>query len=496
MQPLLALLPILVFVALLLGLRLSAATAGLVSAAACLAIAYLAFGYPLGSIDLLGPLLEAGFTAISILWIILPALAIHEYQTRTGATATLAAWLSSVSAKPQLAALLIAWFFALFLEGAAGFGTPIALAAPLLVAVGFTPVRALAMALLGHAAGVSFGAVGTPIVPLLNAAPLDPYVLSILIVALHAVLGLLLPAIVFRMARPAERSERANWYWVPVAAALFFVPAAALAWFLGPELPTLGGALLGLVLFAAVVRRERAAAAGAPPVPAMEVGKAALPYLLVLVGVLLTRMIQPVAGMLRSADLTWRLDAFGGSVAPLYHPGTMLMAGLVVAALVSRPLARRELRPALVAAAARLAPVGLALVAVLVLARLMVHSGMIETLAGSAASMAGPHWPAASPLVGALGSFVTGSATTSNILFADFHVAVSAAGGFSPLLPLAGQGFGAAIGNIVAPHNIIAGAATVGLIGREAATLRQTIPVCLVYALLGGAILLLIGPAW
>jgi lactate permease len=106
----------------------------------------------------------------------------------------------------------------------------------------------------------------------------------------------------------------------------------------------------------------------------------------------------------------------------------------------------------------------------------------------------GSYWPAVSPLLGALGSFVTGSATASNILFADFHVAVATATGFSALLPLAGQGFGAAIGNIVAPHNIIAGAATVGLIGREAVTLRQTIPVCLLYALLGGILILL--AAW
>ena len=99
---------------------------------------------------------------------------------------------------------------------------------------------------------------------------------------------------------------------------------------------------------------------------------------------------------------------------------------------------------------------------------------------------------AVAPLVGALGSFVTGSATASNILFADLHVAVSVAEGLSPLASLAGQGFGAAIGNIVAPHNIIAGAATVGLIGREAALLRLTIPICLLYAILGGGVVLLL----
>ncbi len=133
-----------------------------------------------------------------------------------------------------------------------------------------------------------------------------------------------------------------------------------------------------------------------------------------------------------------------------------------------------------------------ALVSVLLLARLMVHSGMIEVLSISAATAAGAYWPAVSPIVGAVGPFVTGSATASNILFTDLHVTVSSAEGLTPTAALAGQGFGAAIGNIVAPHNIIAGAATVGLIEREAALLKLTIPICVGYAVLGGFAVLLI----
>jgi lactate permease len=355
MQPLLALLPILLFVGLLVGLRLSAANAGLVSAATCLALTY--FAYPGAAMGLLGPLLEAGFTALSILWIILPALAIHEYQTRSGATDTLAAWLSSISDRPQVAALLVAWFFALFLEGAAGFGTPVALAAPLLVAVGFSPERALVMALLGHAAGASFGAVGTPILPLLAAAPLDPRTLAAIIVGLHAAVGFILPGIVFYMARPQAASDRARWYWVPLAGALYFVPAGALAWFLGPELPTLGGALFGLLLFAVLAKRAQTGDL-AKQIPAAAVVRAALPYLLVLLVVLATRLPQPIAETLRSAALTWRLGAFGGSVAPLYHPGTMLMAGLLAAAAVSRHRVGYVLGPSLAAAMSRLPAVG------------------------------------------------------------------------------------------------------------------------------------------
>jgi lactate permease len=486
----LALLPLLLFVVLLVGLRLSAAWAGLAGAIAGLAVAVFAFGYPVGMLSLAGPAAEALFTAATIVWIVFPALAIYEFQKRTGATDAIGRWLGSVSGRPQTRILLVAWFFALFLEGAAGFGTPVALVAPMLVALGLDPLKALVLALLGHAAGVSFGAVGTPVVPLLAAVAVDPRLLSLLTVGLNAAVGWALAALLFSAAAPDRTEERASWLWPMAAALLFFVPAAALAWFAGPELPTLGGALVGGVLFAALLRWRLAAAGDAAAEPAGRVWLAMLPYLLVLALILVTRLVPANAAWLQDIRIAWTLgDDFAGAMAPLYHPGTMLMLALLLAAALVRP-GRGALATSLSEAARRMPPVILALVAVLLLARLMVHGGMIEALARSAAGALGANWPVAAPLVGALGSLVTGSATASNIILGDFQVAAAAAAGLAPLLPLAGQGFGAGIGNIVAPHNIVAGAATVGLVGREGEVLRRTIPICLACAAAGGAILL------
>ena len=484
----LALLPFIAFVVLLVGLRRSAAEAGVWSAAGGLAIAVLVFDYPLNSLALAGPALEAVFTSATILWIIFPALCIYEYQLRTGATAEIGRWLASVSTKPQIHALLLAWFFGLFLEGAAGFGTPIALVAPMLVGLGFAPLRALVLALFGHAAGVSFGAVGTPIVPLVETMAADPRTLSLLIMLLHGAIGWMLAMLVFRLARPDDPAMRASWLAPIGAALLFLVPAAVFAWATGPELPTLGGALIGALLFVVVVRRRRMAPAGS--IPAGTLAMAAMPYLAVLVLILATRLVPPITSILQEATLEWTLGRnFGGSLAPLYHPGTLLMLSLLIPASANAT-GRSMLNVTFVAAARRLPPVALALVSVLLLARFMVHSGMIEALALAAAELLGSAWPLASPLTGALGSFVTGSATTSNIVLAEFQVSAASAGNVAPLLALAGQGFGAAIGNIVAPHNIVAGAATVGLIGREGEVLKQTLPVCLLYAVAGGALLL------
>jgi lactate permease len=143
-------------------------------------------------------------------------------------------------------------------------------------------------------------------------------------------------------------------------------------------------------------------------------------------------------------------------------------------------------------AALKLAPVTVALVAMLGLSRLMVYAGMVDALASAAALAAGAAWPLFAPFVGLLGTFVTGSATASNILFTDFQLATAERLELSVLALLGAQGFGAAVGNIVCPHNIIAAGATVNLTGKEGEVLRRTLGVALLYALLGGVLALLV----
>lgn len=494
MAELLALLPILLLLFCMTVIGWSAAWSGMVSAVVAIAVAILAFGYEAEGIALAGPLLEAGFTAATILWIVYPALALHELQMRSGASERIGTWLTSISDKPEVLVLILAWFFALLLEGAAGFGTPVALVAPMLVTLGFSPQRALVLALIGHAAGVSFGAVGIPMIPLLEAAPLAPRELSLTIMLLHAALGWMLASVVFRLGVP--EGQEANWVVVPIAAFFYLLPAVALAWWSGPELPTLGGALIGGLMFIALVKWRWPPGPRTSAIANDGIFLAVLPYVLVIATIVITRTLPVLTASLQSFALDWELAGrFGGSVKPFYHPGTMLMLALAVT-VIARKSSRAALLPSLANAARRLPLVAVALVSVLLLARVMVHSEMIGTLASAAAGLLGSAWPLAVPLVGALGSFITGSATASNILFGGFQVAAADATGLAPMLALAGQGFGAAIGNVIAPHNIVAGAATVGLVGREGAVLRTTLPVCLAYASAGGLLLIALVRVW
>ncbi len=485
----LALTPIGLLLTLLIGARWSAAAAGSAAAALAIVLSMTVFGAPSLS-GLTGPFLEALFQSATILWIIFPALCIHEFQVRTGATELFGRALAGLSDDPRIVALLIAWFFACFLEGAAGFGTPIALAAPLLVAAGFSPPAALLLAVAGCAVAVPFGAIGTPMVPLLAETGLDPAALSLAVALLNGSVGWIIALMLVRIAA-ADRGLRAGsaMLWAGAAAILFFTISALLAWATGPELPTLGAAILGGAVFVAAVRRRKrleAAEIRTPPGP--ELLRAALPYLIVAGLILATRMIPPLTALLRDLDIGWRLDGdYQGTVAPLYHPGTMLMlaflsAGVFVrGGLASLPSAARG-------AARRLPRVAIALVAVLTLARTMVHAGMIEELAVATATTIGSALPLVSPLLGLLGGFVTGSGTASNILLSGFQASAAERAGIPPMLAAAGQAVGAAAGNLVAPHNIVAGAATVGLLGREGEILRRTMPIALAYAGAAGVV--------
>jgi len=486
MTVLAAALPLILVLVAMGAFHLSAASAGLLGLIAAIALTVTVFAPGGGGagLTLMGAGSEAMMSTLTILWIVLPALMLYEFQDRTSALARIRDALSGLTDNRRLQVLLIAWFFGLFMEGAAGFGTPVALAAPLLVGLGYTPVRAVTLALLGHAAGVSFGAVGTPTLAQVNLTDLSPTALSGTVALVQAAISpiLLLAAVRLSDDRPLSRAELA---WTGLAWVSFCIPSVALASLAGPELPSLGGALIGLLVFAGLLWRQTRTAL--PDLRGLAADLA--PYGAILALVLVTRLLDPLQEALGSLVISWSMvGRFSGSFAPLYHPGTLLFAGLALGALATGRT--QALSPALGAALRRMLPVAMALLAMLCLSRVMVHGGLISALAEAAATT-GALWPLLAPLIGVLGTFVTGSATASNILFTEFQVTVATTLSAPPILFAAAQGFGSAIGNIVAPHNIIAGSATVGLVGREGAVLSKTLWICALACLAGGTLFLL-----
>ncbi|MBA4148219.1 MAG: L-lactate permease [Verrucomicrobia bacterium] len=504
---LLATFPLLLIVVLMLILHWPAARAGAVGLLAALVLALGVFGYgqrvypQLGIPSAVGgALIEALFTTATILWIIGPAICLYNLQKITGGIEVLRQSLGKISTDPKIAALLVAWFFALFMEGAAGFGAPIALAAPFLVSAGFKPVQAVALALIGHSVGVSFGAVGTPIIPQVEATGLSGAELARATGIYHSLLGWVMLAILVFLVTRTDRPEnkgKSIWAWAAFAAVAFLVPFFIISRFVGPELPTLGGAFIGGTLFIGATLLIRQRTEPREIVPTLETSglsllRAAGPYLALIGLVLLTRLFSPVRDLVFAVEWKWALgDTFRGAFRPFYHPGTLLWLAFIAAVFCLRA-SRDQIHSALGQTLKQLTTVTIALAAMLGLARIMVHSGMIELTAVAVAGIAGGAWPFFAPFIGVLGTFVTGSATTSNILFTDFQQSAAQNVGLPVDKIVGAQGFGAAVGNIICPHNIIAGGATVGLKGEEGVVLRKTLPACLIYATLGGLLALLL----
>lgn len=517
-----AAIPILAALLFLVVLRWPARLAMPVCAAVTAMIS--AFPWGVSGARIAAATIEGLWVTASILLIVFGALLFLDLLRRTGAIAVLQRSFGAISPDGRVQAVLVGWILGSFLEGAAGFGTPAAITAPLLIGLGFRPLSAVVVALVGDSTAVSFGAVGTPMIigmgQGLAGAPAAPEVADIArqIATADLVLGTVMPAILV-LAVVFSR-EGARGLSVGLAAAPFALTvgaaqaggAWAVAHTLGPEFPSLVGPITGLAMALLLVRtgwfipRSSWSVQAAPALD--EVGgearrpsavRAFAPYGLLLAILIVSRApVLPVGGWLRSVGVGMS-DILGtgltARVEPLFSPG----AAFLVCAALSAPLLRAGgsgLARAAVSAAGVTGQTAIALVAAIVTVRLFIHSGenaagldaMPLELADALAHAAGGVWPVVAPWVGALGSFIAGSATFSNMLFARLQLAVASDLGFAPAPILALQGIGSAAGNMVCVHNVVAACAVAGILGQEGSVIRRTALPMLAYLLLAGVV--------
>jgi len=317
------------------------------------------------------------------------------------------------------------------------------------------------------------------------------------------------------------RAGLAAWKFALFGGLAFTVPYTLTAVFLGPEFPTLIGGLVGLGIVIPAARRgfltpaqiwdfpaaaqeqDETSSANAlseqMPEHSMSPTKAWLPYILLGFLLMLSRLeFLPLRGWLRSFILTWE-NIFGTEVTvtarPLYLPPTIF---LIVVALTIwlHGMKPQSVKRAFSDALPLLQKTALALGAAVLLARVFINSevngagleSMPLTLADGMAALVGGVWPAVAPLVGTIGSFVAGSVTVSNLMFALFQFGVAAQIGVSTALVLALQCVGASAGNIICVSNVVAAEATVGLVGREGLLIRKVLLPTLYYIIFAGVL--------
>jgi lactate permease len=546
---LLALLPIAISAILLLGLQWPAKRAMPVTLTVTVVLALFVWEMSLGRVS--ASIIQGLMVTVSVLWIIFGAIFLLNTLKHTGAIQVIRQGFTQVSPDRRIQAIIIAWCFGTFIEGASGFGTPAAIAAPLLVAIGFPALGAVLMGMMIQSTPVSFGAIGTPIVIgvtnglnneaintelLAHGSNWDMYLQLITseVAIIHAIVGTFMPVLMAMMLTRffgANKSWREGLEVLPFAlfaGLAFTIPYALTGIFLGPEFPALIGGMVSMVivitaskkgLFMPKTNWDFQPSSTWPkswigtleikeekiPSNKLSTVSAWVPYVLVSTLLVCSRVFPDFKSALVSIGFSWSNilgeSGISSSISPLYLPGGLLVIAAIFAAilhcrgkqsLVALAKASKESTKTVIGA-------GFVLMFTIPMVRIFINSGVnltdIPSMPVASAELFsaifGAGYPLISPLIGSLGAFIAGSNTVSNMMFSQFQFEAANTLGISSALMVATQAVGAAAGNMIAIHNVVAASATVGLLGQEGVTLRKTIIPTAYYVIVSGIIALI-----
>jgi len=548
---LIALAPIAIVMLLLVILRWPAKKAMPIAYFVTVVIAFLVWKTP--GAQIAAASIHGLVTAANLLFIVFGAILLLNTLKACGDIHAIRQGFIDISPDRRVQAIIIAWLFGSFIEGAAGFGAPAAIAAPLLVAIGFPAMAAVVVALIIQSTPVSFGAVGTPILVGVNTGLSgQPEVASVVaaqgmthesylhligetVALLHGIAGSFVPLIMVSLMTRFFGKNRsfgeglAIWKFALFAGLAFTIPSNILARFLGPEFPSLLGALVGLCL---VVPATRAGLFQpkkpwafpdeeewdtewrgelqidvhdhAAKVSGRHLIKAWSPYLIVAALLVITRPVQPIKAFITSDAVTisWANifnSGIGTKSQPLYLPGFIFVVTVVLCYAIFR-MNQTQIRQSLGESGRTVLGAASALVFAVPMVQVFINSKsdslaqMPIVLADGVSTLFGSLWPLIAPTIGGLGAFIAGSNTISNMLFAFFQFSMAQKIGATEHIVVALQAVGGAAGNMICVHNVVFASATVGLLGKEGSVIRKTLAPMIGYALFAGALgLVMIG---
>ncbi|MFT4303477.1 MAG: L-lactate permease [Candidatus Woesearchaeota archaeon] len=472
---------------------------------------------------------DGTLTALDIMLIVIGALLLIEIMKKSKRINVIIANLKSISKDSRVQLVIIGWAFVCFLEGIAGFGTPTAIVAPLLVALGYPTVAAVAIPLMFDTAPTTFGAVGVPIsygiptaIPGISEAILRET--AIYSAMLHSIVALFLPlAAILILTRffTKEKSWKLGFdatAFAFVGSISFIIPYTLTAIYIGPELPSIIGAITALIIIIIFAKKKwlmpkkewhfdleksidekvhKHISEKGIEVNLKSTLIAWLPYFMVAIILIITRIKSlGIYDLIRKVTITVP-ELFGTTITYnnfiLYHPGTIFIIIAIISSIIFK-MQTKEVVESFYSTFRKLVPAIITLIFTIILVKVLLNSGnagmksMLIIPAEALAGMVGVAWYAVAPFIGSLGSFISGSNTVSNILFSALHEGIANDLGRNLALLLALQAVGGAVGNMICIHNIVAGCSTVGIAGQESKILRVTLIPSLIYASIIGIV--------
>ena len=524
LSSLIALLPIAFFFVALAVLRMKGWLAGTITVAIALAVALLFYRMPLSQ-----AFAAAGYGFVyglwPIAWIILGAVFLYKVSVKTGQFDIIRASILSVTEDQRLQMLMVGFAFGAFLEGAAGFGAPVAITAALLVGLGFKPLYAAGLCLIVNTAPVAFGAMGIPIIVAGQVTGLDAFEIGQM--AGRQLPFLTLIVLFWIMAiMDGWRGVKETWPAVLVAGGSFAIAQYLTSNFIGPELPDITASLTSLVCLTLFLRRWKPvrifrfdtqtsaeAAAQALEAPRHSTGqivKAWSPFLILTAMVTiwsippfkalfaaggalehwvlkipvpsldeLVQKMPPIVPVPTGYEAIYRFDAVSAT-------GTAIMLGAVIAIVLLKMRPAAALRTFGETANELKVPI-YSIGMVLAFAFIANYSGLSATLA-LALAHTGKAFTFFSPFLGWLGVFLTGSDTSSNALFSALQATTAQQIGVSEVLLVAANTTGGVTGKMISPQSIAIACAAVGLAGKESDLFRFTVKHSLIFTVMVGII--------
>ena len=522
-----ALLPIAALLVLLVGLKWTAVRAAVVGFFAAVLVAMLFYKTTGGQI--VTESLKGLWNSVSIIIVIFPAILIYEISLQSGAFPAIRKEVTRLIPDRLLQVLALGWCFSSFLQGPSGFGVPIAVTAPLLIAIGVKPLWAVAIPLLGHAWANTFGTLALAWDALVQQVELpgDVWVSAaiwsgIFLLFMNVLAGIFI-----------------CWFFGGVRSVLHGLPAIVVLsavmgggqMLLAAPLPSLATvvpttAALGCCLLLAKMGRYSAAkpdetspvmqSVTEEPKPlsadGLNLHQAMLPYYALTVISLVVLLVKPLKAYLGGVVTT--SFAFPGAttglgfvsegseryspISWLIHSGFFLLLSAVVAGayyLGRKALTGDGVNTALKQTWKKALPASLSVVLLIGMSKVMGGSGQTDVLAHSAAELTGSWYGVLSPLVGVLGAFMSSSNVSSNILFSQFQASTAGLTGFDVAVILAAQTSGGALGCMISPSKVMLGATTAGVVGREGDIIRKLVGVSVICAVLMGCLVILFGRA-
>ncbi|WAC58302.1 L-lactate permease [Gordonia sp. SL306] len=502
--------PILVFLLGLVALKLKGVTAATISAVIAALVALIVFGMPLPKI--VGAALYGAVSGLwPIAWIIVMAVWLYKIAVKSGQFTIIRTSIGGISNDQRIQVLLIAFCFGGLLEGAAGFGVPIAICAALLVELGFRPVKAAMLCLVANAGAGAYGAIGIPVIQGAKVGEVDLGSLSDWMIPVIQGLTALLPLILIAIL-DGWKGIRHTWPAWLLTGVVFSGTQCLVLWLAGPELTDILPPLLAMVALAGLTRIwqpsevYREAGATAPDTTrysVWEVIKAWSPFYF-LTGAILVWSVTwfknlfvpggaldftvlnihmpwidgtivqhpPVSSTSTPLAAIWQVSLIGAS-------GTAVLAAILVTGAFARitvPQALDQLRATI---SELWKPIVLILL-VLMLAYISNLSGATAAI-GLALANVGEIFPLVSPVIGWIGVFITGSVVNNNTLFAKLQAVTAHQLGIDPTLLVASNTGGGTMAKLVSAQSIAIAAAAVGETGNESSILRSTLKYSLVF---------------